>query len=81
MTLNVKKAMEVVQKFEMVWPHRESNDPRGQGKPPLKQQQEPFAVNMMGIPVKETTTGERMGLYRKGMTGPTPLSYNPLTAE
>jgi hypothetical protein len=36
---------------------------------------------MMGIPVKETTTGERMGLYRKGMTGPVPNAYNPLTAE
>ncbi len=36
---------------------------------------------MMGVPVKETTTGERMGLYKKGMTNPTKQSYNPLTAE
>lgn len=36
---------------------------------------------MMGVPVKETTTGERMGLYKKGMTNPTKPSYNPLTAE
>lgn len=35
----------------------------------------------VGVPVKETTTGERMGLYKKGMTNPTKSSYNPLTAE
>jgi len=32
----VRKALEVVQKFEMVWPDKDGNDPRGQGKPPIK---------------------------------------------
>ncbi len=36
LTLNVKKALEVVQKFEMVWPDKDGNDPRGAGKPPRK---------------------------------------------
>lgn len=37
---------------------------------------------MMGLPAKESTTGERMGLYKKGLTGGPPReSYNPLTAE
>lgn len=34
LTLNVKKALEVVNKFEMVWPDKDGNDPRGTGKPP-----------------------------------------------
>jgi len=28
--------MEVVQKFEMVWPDKDGNDARGAGKPPRK---------------------------------------------
>jgi hypothetical protein len=30
----VKKAMDVVNKFEMVWPDKEGNDPRGVGTVP-----------------------------------------------
>jgi hypothetical protein len=33
--LNVKKALEVVQKFEMVWPDKDGNDARAATKPPL----------------------------------------------
>ena len=36
LTLNVKKALEVVQKFEMVWPDKDGNDARGVSKPPIE---------------------------------------------
>ena len=36
LTLNVKKALEVVQKFEMVWPDKDGNDARGASKPPIE---------------------------------------------
>jgi hypothetical protein len=29
LTLNVRKALDVVQKFEMVWPDKDGNDARG----------------------------------------------------
>jgi hypothetical protein len=53
----------------MVWPDKDGNDPRGAGKPPLKQQEQPnFAQLMMGQAATQQTTGERMGLYKKGLT-------------
>jgi len=74
--------MEVVQKFEMVWPDKEGNDPRGAGKPPRKQQTDNLVQSMMmGEPTKDKTTGERMGFYKKGLNNLQPLNYNPLTAE
>ena len=31
LSFNVTKALEIVKKFEMVWPDRYGNDPRGPG--------------------------------------------------
>ena len=66
--------MEVVQKFEMVWPDKEGNDPRG-GKPPARKPRNPELEKNMSLarqiqvgdptPQELATAGERLGLYKK----------------
>ena len=67
LTLNVKKAMDVVNKFEMVWPDKDGNDPRGVGTIANQKQitGKQFQNMQVGDPAEQITAGERLGLYKK----------------
>lgn len=54
LSLNVKKALDVVQKFEMVWPDKDGNDARGAGKPKLHTQ---YQKTQVGVQQDNVTTG------------------------
>ena len=64
----------------MVWPDKDGNDPRGTGKPPKQKEPPTFAQIMMGQAPTQQTTGERMGLYKKG-NGVANQNYDPLANE
>lgn len=54
LSFNVARALEIVKKFEMVWPDRYGNDPAPPGqKPPI----DPLRAPVL-------TAGERIGLYK-----------------
>jgi len=73
LSLNVKKALEVVKKFEMVWPDRHGND-AAHSKPPTSNK----LAMQVGTPAIDTTTGERLGLYKN--TGNKLIKSGPLSS-
>lgn len=54
LSFNVTKALEIVKKFEMVWPDRYGNDPPDSSSLPQ--------IDPLSAPV--LTAGERIGLYK-----------------
>lgn len=56
--------MEVVKKFEMVWPDKEGND--AAYKPPIGKSPGANSIRslMLSQNINEKTTGQRLGLYK-----------------
>ena len=68
----------------MVWPDKDGNDARGQGKPPAKNLNGENLMKTMqvGNPADQTTAGERLGLYKKTYDGKTEhKNYDPLNQD
>ena len=66
MSLNVRKALDVVKKFEMIWPDKQGNDaaftipPAGSGR----LQNQNMSLVPRGDAFDKQTAGERLGLYK-----------------
>lgn len=60
LSFNVTKALEIVKKFEMVWPDRYGNDPVDPAIASMSSAKPP--VDPLNAPV--LTAGERIGLYK-----------------